>query len=197
MAGRVGAHMTISLDGFGAGPDQTLETPLGVGGENLHRWMFLDGENNVAERDAICDYSAFIMGRNMFGPIRGEWTGDWRGWWDENPPYHAPVYVLTHYPREPLVMEGGTTFHFVTDGYDAAFAAARASVGDGPIAICGGVSTTRHYLNAGVIDDLHLQMAPIVLGSGERLWDGLTAELEPVAARATRFATHLHYTVKR
>ncbi|WP_428149194.1 dihydrofolate reductase family protein [Brevundimonas sp.] len=197
MAGRVGAHMTISLDGFGAGPDQTLETPLGVGGQNLHRWMFLDGENNAGEMKAICDYSAFIMGRNMFGPIRGEWTGDWRGWWDENPPYHAPVYVLTHYPREPLVMEGGTTFHFITDGPDAALAAARSTVGDGSIAIAGGVSTTRHYLNAGVIDDLHLQMAPIVLGAGERLWDGLTAELEPVSARATRFATHLHYRVKR
>ena len=197
MAGLVGAHMTISLDGFGAGPDQTLETPLGRGGENLHRWMFQDGENNVAERDAICAYSAFIMGRNMFGPIRGEWTGDWRGWWDENPPYNAPVYVLTHYAREPLVMEGGTTFHFITEGPDAALAAARAVVGDGPIAICGGVSTLRHYLNAGVIDDLHLQMAPIILGAGERLWDGLTAELEPVSSRATRFATHLHYRVMR
>ncbi|WGM31100.1 dihydrofolate reductase family protein [Brevundimonas sp. NIBR11] len=197
MAGRIGAHMTISLDGFGAGPDQTLETPLGVGGEYLHRWMFMDGENNTAEMQAICDYSAFIMGRNMFGPIRGEWTGDWRGWWEENPPYHAPVYVLTHYAREPLVMEGGTTFRFVTGGYDAALQAAQAAVGDGDIAVCGGVSTTRHYLNAGVIDDLHLQMAPIILRAGERLWDGLTAELEPVSARATRFATHLRYRVKR
>ena len=197
MAGRVGAHMTISLDGFGAGPDQTLETPLGVGGETLHRWMFMDGENNAAEMQAICDYSAFIMGRNMFGPIRGEWTGDWRGWWNENPPYHAPVYVLTHHAREPLVMEGGTTFHFVTEGYDAALQAARAAVGDGDIAVCGGVSTTRHYLNAGVIDDLYLQIAPIVLRSGERLWDGLRAELEPVSSRATRFATHMHYRVKR
>lgn len=197
MAGRIGAHMTISLDGFGAGPDQTLETPLGVGGENLHRWMFLDGANNAEEMQAICAYSAFIMGRNMFGPIRGEWSDDWRGWWDENPPYHAPVYVLTHYPKEPLVMEGGTTFHFVTEGYDAALKAARAAVGDGDIAVCGGVSTTRHYLNAGVIDDLHLQMAPIILGWGERLWDGLTAELEPVSARATRYATHLHYKVRK
>ena len=197
VAGRVGAHMTISLDGFGAGPDQTLETPLGRGGENLHRWMFQDGENNAGEIKAICDYSAFIMGRNMFGPIRGDWHDDWQGWWGAEPPYHGPVYVLTHFPREPLVMEGGTTFHFVTDGPDAAFAAARAAVGDGAIAIAGGVSTTRHYLNAGVIDDLHLQMAPIVLGAGERLWDGLTAELEPVSARATRLATHLHYRVRR
>ena len=197
MAGRVGAHMTISLDGFGAGPDQTLETPLGVGGEDLHRWMFQDGENNAEEMKAICAYSAFIMGRNMFGPIRGEWTGDWRGWWGDDPPYHAPVYVLTHHPRASLVMEGGTTFHFITEGYDAALTAARAAVGDGDIAVCGGVSTTRHYLNAGVIDDLHVQMAPIILGSGERLWDGLTATLEPVSSRATRLATHLHYKVRK
>ncbi len=197
MAGRVGAHMTISLDGFGAGPNQTLENPLGEGARTLHRWMFEDGENNVAEREAICAYSAFIMGRNMFGPIRGDWHDDWDGWWGDNPPYHGPVFVLTHYPREPLVMEGGTTFHFVTEGPQAALAAARAAVGDTDIAVCGGVSTTRHYLNAGVIDDLHLQMAPVILGAGERLWDGLTAELEPVSARQTRLATHLHFRVKR
>lgn len=197
MAGRVGAHMTISLDGFGAGPNQTLESPLGVGGEDLHRWMFEDADNNADEMKAICDYSAFIMGRNMFGPIRGDWHDDWQGWWGEEPPYHGPVYVLTHHPREPLAMEGGTTFHFITDGPDAALAAARAAAGDGAIAIAGGVGTTRRYLNAGVIDDLHLQMAPIVLGAGERLWDGLTAELEPVSSRATRFATHLHYRIKR
>lgn len=197
MAGRIGAHMTLSLDGFCAGPNQSLETPLGEGGEALHRWMFEDGENNAEEMRIITAYSAFIMGRNMFGPIRGEWTGDWRGWWGDNPPYHAPVFVLTHHARAPLEMEGGTTFHFITGGYDAALKAARAAVGEGDIAIAGGASTTRHYLNAGVIDDLHLQIAPIVLGSGERLWDGLTAELEPVAARATRFATHMHYRLRR
>jgi dihydrofolate reductase len=197
MAGRIGAHMTISLDGFGAGPNQTLENPLGEGARPLHRWMFEDGDNNIDERQAILAYSAFIMGRNMFGPVRGEWHGDWQGWWGETPPYGAPVFVLTHYPREPLVMAGGTTFHFVTEGYDAALDAARSAAGGGDIAICGGVSTTRHYLNAGVIHDLHLQMAPIVLGAGERLWEGLTAELEPVSARQTRYATHLHFKPRR
>lgn len=189
------AHMTISLDGFGAGPDQTEATPLGLGGENLHRWMFQDGENNQAEMKAITGAGAYIMGRNMFGPVRGEWSGDWQGWWGEDPPYHAPVYVLTHYPREPLVMEGGTTFHFVTEGPDEALKLARAAAGDGDISIAGGVSTLRHYLNAGVVERLHLQMAPIILGSGERLWDGLKARLEPTGARQTRLATHLDFRV--
>lgn len=197
MAGRVGAHMTISLDGFGAGPNQSLENPLGEDAERLHRWMFEDAENNLDERRMITAYSAFIMGRNMFGPIRGDWHGDWKGWWGDNPPYHGPIYVLTHYPRESLVMEGGTIFHFITDGPEAALAAARAAVGDGDISIAGGVGTTRHYLNTGAIDDLYLQMAPIILGSGERLWDGLTAGLEPVSARRTRLATHLHFRVRR
>lgn len=187
--------MTISLDGFGAGPDQTEATPLGLGGENLHRWMFQDGENNQAEMKAITGAGAYIMGRNMFGPVRGEWSGDWQGWWGEDPPYHAPVYVLTHYPREPLVMEGGTTFHFVTEGPDEALKLARAAAGDGDISIAGGVSTLRHYLNAGVVERLHLQMAPIILGSGERLWDGLKARLEPTGARQTRLATHLDFRV--
>lgn len=197
MAGRVGAHMTLSLDGFGAGPDQTEATPLGVGGESLHRWMFEDGDSSPDEIALITHYSAYVMGRNMFGPIRGEWHGDWNGWWGPNPPYHAPVFVLTHYARQPLVMEGGTTFHFVTEGPDEAFRRAREAAGDGDVAICGGVSTTRHFLNAGRIDDLHLQISPIILGGGERLWDGLTAELEPVSARHTRFATHMHYRPKR
>lgn len=187
--------MTISLDGFGAGPDQTEQNPLGVGGEDLHKWMFQDGENNQAEIKAITGAGAYIMGRNMFGPIRGEWSGDWRGWWGETPPYHAPVYVLTHYPREPLVMQGGTTFHFVTEGPDKALELARAVAGDGDISIAGGVSTLRGYLNSGVVERLHLQMAPIVLGSGERLWDGLTARLEPTGARQTRLATHLDFKV--
>ncbi len=197
MTSRIGAHMTISLEGFGAGPNQTLENPLGEGARSLHRWMFEDSDNNIQEREAVLAYSAFIMGRNMFGPIRGDWHSDWTGWWGETPPYGAPVFVLTHYPREPLVMAGGTTFHFVTEGYDAALDAARSAAGDGDTAICGGVSTTRHYLNTGVIDDLHLQMAPVVLGRGERLWDGLTAELEPVSARQTRYATHLHFKPRR
>lgn len=189
--------MTVSLDGFGAGPDQTLGTPLGRGGERLHRWMFEDGASSPDEIARITNYAAFIMGRNMFGPIRGDWGHEWTGWWGEDPPYHAPVFVLTHHPREPLEMQGGTIFHFVTAGPAEAFRLAREAAGDGDIAVCGGVSTTRHYLNAGLIDELHLQIAPIVLGAGERLWDGLTAELEPLSARQTRFATHQSYRVVR
>lgn len=194
----VGAHMSLSLEGFGAGDDQTLAKPLGdAQAENLHRWMFEDGDNSSAERAAVVAYGAFIMGRNMFGPIRGAWTGDWRGWWGEHPPYHAPVFVLTHHPREPLVMDGGTTFHFVTDGYDSALAQAKSAAGDRNVAIAGGVSTLRHYLNAGAVDEVHLSIAPILLERGERLWDGLTAKLEPVSARHTRFATHIDYRVAK
>ncbi|MDZ4759716.1 MAG: dihydrofolate reductase family protein [Alphaproteobacteria bacterium] len=192
--GRIGAHMTLSLDGFGAGPNQRLDKPLGEGGgEHLHRWMFEDADDNRAEMDAVVAYSAFVMGRNMFGPIRGDWDLEWKGWWGDNPPYHAPVYVLTHYPRDLLVMEGGTTFHFVTEGPDVALERARAAAGDGDVAITGGVSNLRHYLNARVVDDLHLQIAPIIIGAGERLWNGLDVQLEPVSARQTRFATHLHF----
>ncbi len=197
MAGHVGAHMMLSLDGFGTGVNQTREHPFGsIDPRTLGRWMFEDAENNRAEIDAIVNYGAFIMGRNMFAaPGADVWEGDWKGWWGANPPYHAPVFVLTHYARPPIEMEGGTTFHFVTEGPDVALARAREAAGDRNVSVAGGVSTTRHYLNSGAIEELHLIIAPVVVGAGERLWDGLTAKLEPVGARPTRFATHMDYRV--
>jgi dihydrofolate reductase len=199
MTGIVGAHMTLSLDGFGTGVDQRAEAPFGDGNAgDLHRWMFEDGANNQAEIAAIVAYDAFVMGRNMFGPVRGDWgPEDWQGWWGPNPPYRKPVFVLTHHPRADLVMAGGTTFHFVTDGAEAALARAKAAAGAGNVAIAGGVQTLRHYLNAGAVDRLSLQIAPILLHRGERLWDGLMVRLEPLGARHTRLATHLDFRVLR
>lgn len=195
--GNVAAHMMLSLDGFGSGLNQSRERPFGtVDPMQLGRWMFEDAETNRAEIDAICNYGAFIMGRNMFAaPGPGAWEAEWTGWWGPNPPYHAPVFVLTHYARPPIEMEGGTVFHFVTEGPEMALGRAREVAGDRNVAVAGGVSTTRHYLNAGAIDMLHLQIVPQIVGQGERLWDGLTATLEPVGARSTRFATHMDYRV--
>jgi dihydrofolate reductase len=190
--------MTISLDGFGTGPNQRLEKPFGDGeAENLHRWMFEDAANNQDERKAITAYGAFVMGRNMFSPGRGAWDLAWQGWWGPNPPYHAPVFVLTHYERPPLEMAGGTTFNFVTEGPAVALERAKAAAGEGNVAIAGGVGTLRRYLNAGAVDDLHLQLAPALLHKGERLWDGLDVRLEPVGARHTRLATHLDFRVHK
>lgn len=189
-------HPTVSLDGFIAGPRQTMETPLGEGAERLHRWMFEDAESNQDEIAELVSSSAFIMGRNMFGPIRGEWSGDWRGWWGDEPPYHAPVFVLTHYPRDPLVMEGGTTFTFVTDGIESALDQAKAAAGDGQIAVAGGASTINQYLRAGLVDEIWLAVAPVLLGSGERLFEDVgDLALEQISARQTRYATHLKYRV--
>lgn len=194
----VDAHMSLSLDGFGTGEGQSFEKPFGdIEGEPLHRWMFEDAANNQSEIAAITDYGAFIMGRNMFGVGKGPIEPGWQGWWGPNPPYHAPVYVLTHYPRETLVMEGGTSFHFVTEGAEIALELARQAAGDRNVAVAGGVSTLRTYLNSGLLDRLYLTIAPIVLHRGERLWNGLTAQLEPVAARHTRLTTHLEYRVVR
>jgi dihydrofolate reductase len=198
MAQRVGGHMTISFDGFGTGLNQRLEKPFGDGeAENLHRWMFEDAANNQDERKAVTAYGAYVMGRNMFSPGRGAWDLAWQGWWGPNPPYHAPVFVLTHHERPPLEMAGGTTFNFVTEGPTVALERAKAAAGEGNVAIAGGVGTLRHYLNAGAVDDLHLQLAPVLLHQGERLWDGLDARLEPVGARHTRFATHLDFRVHK
>lgn len=195
----VSAHMTLSLDGFGTGLNQTRERPFGTAdSEQLHRWMFEDGDNNRAEMDAICDYGAFVMGRNMFAaPGPDAWEDEWQGWWGPNPPYHAPVFVLTHHAKPSIAMDGGTVFHFVTEGYDVAMAKAKAAAGTRDVVIAGGVSTLRHYLNAGAVDTLHLQIAPILLGQGERLWDGLTATLESTGGRHTRFATHMDFLVKK
>jgi dihydrofolate reductase len=193
--------MSISVDGYGSGPGptQTEERPFGdMPGEVLHRWMVEAPEESPDEIAAILGAGAYVMGRRMFGPVRGEWAGDWRGWWGPNPPYHAPVYVLTHHAREPIEMEGGTTFHFVTDGIHSALEQARAAAGDLPVHIAGGPGTANQFLAAGLVDDLRLQIVPVVLGKGERLFDGVPyLELEPVSVRPTGLATHVHYRVVR
>ena len=199
---RVTIDITISLDGFIAGPNQSVENPIGENGDRLHRWMFEAAAKNASELEAITSSGAYIMGRNMFGPIRDEWAlGDdgkieWNGWWGPDPPYHAPVFVLTNHPRAPLVMRGGTTFTFVTEGITQALAQAIASSPDGTVSIAGGASTARQYLQAGLVDALRLHLAPVLLGTGERLFDGLNAlNLEPLEARATVLVTHLAYRV--
>jgi dihydrofolate reductase len=193
--GIVFSDIAVSADGFGAGPNQSEEKPLGEIDENwLHRWMFDAYEENKAEVDAIVDSGATIMGRNMFGPVRGEWDRDWRGWWGADPPYHGPVFVLTHYPHDPIEMEGGTTFHFVTDGIHSAFAAARDAAGGRDISVAGGASTINQYLAAGLLDELRLHITPSILGSGERIFDGVPPQqLERVSVRATSLVTHITY----
>jgi dihydrofolate reductase len=196
---KVTCDMSMSVDGFVAGPNQSLEEPLGerVGGR-LHRWMFEEPEANAAAIEAITAAGAYIMGRNMFGPGRGTWDQEWRGWWGEEPPYHAPVFVLTHHPREPLAMQGGTTFTFVTDGIDSALAQAREAAGDADTAIAGGAETVNEYLAAGLIDELRLHVVPVVLGAGERLFDSVgELALEPLDVGGTGLVTHLRYRVLR
>jgi dihydrofolate reductase len=193
------AHVSISLDGFMAGPDQDRDHPLGQGGLQLHQWHLGDDMHEAdaaVSAELLRPRGAFVMGRNMFGPIRGDWDEDWRGWWGEEPPYHAPVFVLTHYPHEPIEMAGGTTFHFVTDGFDSAYAQARAVAGDRDVSVAGGASTVRQALAAGVIDVLTLDIAPVVLGSGESPFQGLTdLRLEPTEVIPSPLATHVRYRV--
>src|SRR5437764_4031529 len=190
-------HMSISLDGFVAGPDQSRDNPLGTGGLKLHHWHLYEPihEADARARDLLMrPRGAYVMGRNMFGPIRGPWDGDWRGWWGEEPPYHAPVFVLTHHAHEPIRMQGGTTFHFVTDGFDAAYAQARETAGEGGVDIAGGASTVRQALIAGVVDELTLDIAPVLLGSGERIFDGVESfGFEPVEVLHSPLATHIRY----
>jgi dihydrofolate reductase len=182
----------VSLDGFIAGPGQDLEHPLGIGGEALHRWHFEQPEENAAELDAICSAGAYVMGRNMFGPDRGDWDLGWHGWWGEDPPYHGPVFVLGHRPRDPVEMQGGTTFHFVTGGIEEALALAREAAGDRHVSICGGASTINQFLAAGYIDELRLHVAPVVLGAGEPLFRGLAGlSFEVASSRSTSLVTHL------
>jgi len=203
------AGFSVSLDGFGAGPEQSLENPLGKRGPELHRWwvgtrtfrtMFgqAGGSQGVDDdygRRSMEGFGAFILGRNMFGPVRGEWPDEsWRGWWGDNPPYHAPTFILTHHPRAPIAMQGGTTFHFVTDGIDAALERARAAAGDLDVKIGGGVSTVRQYLQGGLLDELHLAVSPVMLGRGEALFEGL--DLPALGYRVTEtapseLATHI------
>lgn len=195
---------TISLDGFGAGPHQDLENPLGVRGPELMEWFFHtrvwrrmhgpaeagdEGEtgvdNTVAEQ-GFEGVGAWILGRNMFGPIRGPWPDEgWKGWWGEEPPYHTPVFVLTHYPRPPLKMAGGTEFHFVTDGIGTAWAEAKAAAGGRDVRLGGGVSTVRQYLRAGLVDEMHVAVRPVLLGHGESLWEGL--DLRALGYECTRY----------
>jgi len=197
MPQQVNAHMMLSLDGFGTGLNQSRQRPFGsVDPQQLARWMFQDADNNRAEIEAIVDHGAFVMGRNMFAaPGPDAWEPEWRGWWGANPPYHAPVFVLTHHQRPSIEMEGGTTFHFITDGLEVALAKARKAAGARDVAIAGGVGTLRNYLNMGAVDTLHLKIVPLLIGEGERLWDGLTTTLEPTGARHTQFVTHLDYRV--
>ena len=193
---KVTCDIGVSVDGFAAGPNQSLDAPIGEGGSRLHRWMFEEPERHAEVIDSITSAGAYVMGRNMFGPGRGDWDEQWRGWWGEEPPYHAPVFVLTHHPREPLVMEGGTTFTFVTDGIDAALAQARTAAGDRDVSIAGGAATVNQYLAAGVIEELRLHVAPIVLGAGERLFEGVgELALEPIAVSGSALVTHVSYRV--
>ena len=178
----------VSIDGYGAGPNQDLQNPLGVRGPELMEWFFHtrawrkmhgqdEGETGVDDAMAAQGFAgigAWILGRNMFGPVRGPWADDsWKGWWGDEPPYHTPVFVLTHHPRAPLKMAGGTEFHFVTGGIHAALQQARDSAGDRDVRLGGGVATVRQYLRAGLIDELHLAVRPVLLGSGEPLWTGI------------------------
>jgi dihydrofolate reductase len=190
--GRVKAQISVSLDGFMAGPNQSQDAPLGQGGMALHEWAFKldafneahgrevegsgDNPSNAVIEEAQEDVGAVVMGRNMFGPVRGDWGDEsWRGWWGENPPFHCPVFVLTHHPRESLAMEGGTVFHFVTDGVDSAFTQAREAAGGKDVSVGGGASTLQQAILSGHLEELLVNEAPIVLGSGERLFEGLPA----------------------
>jgi dihydrofolate reductase len=203
---------SISLDGYGAGPDQSREVPLGVGGEELHDWLVgtrtfkryqrAEGGSTGVDEDFAAqgfgDMGAWIMGRNMFGPVRGPWPDDsWRGWWGKNPPYHAPTFVLTHHPRPPVQMEGGTVFHFVTDGIHAALERARDAAGDKDIRLLGGASVIRQYLEARALDEMHLAVSPILLGSGEPLLAGLDLPaLGYRCAKSVAGEKAMHYVVE-
>ncbi|BCJ28952.1 dihydrofolate reductase family protein [Actinocatenispora sera] len=210
--GIVRSNLSVSVDGYVAGPDQSLDEPLGVGGERLHEWMFAtqrwhsmqgdDGGEPGPDSEMVArmhrGVGAFVMGRNMFSAGRGDWDPDWRGWWGADPPYHAPVFVATHHPREPLPMAGGTTFHFVTDGVEAAVAAARRAAGDSDVLVAGGASTVNQALAAGLLDELFLHVSPVVLGSGERLFAGVgDPRLTPVEVVGSPTVTHVRYRVRR
>jgi len=203
------ASFSISIDGYGAGPNQSLENPLGVGGMELHQWLF---PTNTFQREhgtgkgttgidddwaarSFKNIGAWILGRNMFGPIRGPWPDEkWKGWWGDNPPYHMPVFVLTHFAREPIVMKGDTTFYFVTGGIHEALERARDSAGGRDIRLGGGVATIQQYLRAGLVDEIHFAIAPVLLGSGESIFSGLNLPslgFDVVDRVATPMATHI------
>src|SRR5262245_51624235 len=195
----VTSHMSISLDGFVAGPHQSADNPLGLYGRKLHDWHLNDPKHPVDEaftQRLLGTRGAYIMGRNMFGPVRGEWgDSDWRGWWGAEPPYHAPVFVLTHHPHDPIEMEGGTTFYFV-DSFEVAFAEAANAAGDGLIDVAGGASAVRQALQAGCLDELVLDLVPVVLGAGERIFDDVGEfHAEAVEAATSPVATHIVYRI--
>lgn len=209
------ATMAISLDGFGAGPDQSVDHALGVGGERLHEWMIPlavfremhgddrgEGEANASTaviRGWWENIGAVVMGRNMFGGGPGPWQGDWRGWWGENPPYHVPVFVITHHPREPIEMQGGTTFHFSTEGIEATLKLATEAADGKDVWLTGGASVIRQYLRARLLDEIEISLTPVLLGEGERLFadlDGVGIELEQIRAIEAPGVTHIKYRVK-
>jgi dihydrofolate reductase len=208
---RVTAHLSISLDGFAAGPNQSLENPIGEGGMQLHEWVFgtaswraqhgLEGgaddvDSKVVER-LTEGVGAYVMGRRMFGGGDGPWDDGWRGWWGEDPPFHVPVFVLSHHPRAPLTMQGGTTFTFV-DGVDRAHALAREAAADADVAVAGGASTVNQFLAAGLLDELQLHIVPVLLGAGERLFEGLAGtRLELAGVVASPAVTHVTYRPRR
>jgi dihydrofolate reductase len=210
---KVTSHISISVDGFVAGPNQSHENPLGEGGERLHEWVVATegwrarhgkeggerGADSEVAEEVARNVGAQIMGRNMFGPPGGgPWDESWRGWWGEDPPFHAPVYVLTHHPREPLEMQGGTTYHFVTDGIESALEQARAAAGDKDVLIAGGAQAIQQYLGAGLLEELYLHIVPMVLGGGERLLQNVgDPKLEPIEVVASPAVTHVKYRVAR
>ena len=208
----VTSHISISLDGFVAGPNQSLENPIGEGGLRLHDWVFTtaawlrqqgleggtDNEDSMVVDEVVANVETYIMGRKMFGGGAGPWDQTWKGWWGDDPPYHAPVFVLTHHPREPLEMQGGTTFIFVTDGIESAMDQARAAAGDGVVSIAGGASTIQQFLAAGMLDELYVHIVPIILGRGERLFENVgDPVLEPVKVIASPTVTHIKYRIVR
>jgi dihydrofolate reductase len=209
---KVTCQISISLDGFVAGPNQSPDDPIGEGGMRLHDWVFetqswrarhgLEGGEQSADAEVIDEVSegvgAYIMGRKMFGGGDGPWDDEWRGWWGEEPPFRVPVFVVTHHPRDPLEMRGGTSFTFVTDGIASALAQAREAAGADDVAIAGGASTVQQHLAAGLLDELYLHIVPIVLGAGERLLaDVGDPTLEPVQVIASPNVTHVRYRIRR
>lgn len=207
------ATMGVSLDGYGAGPDQSLEEPLGVGGERLHEWLIgLDAFHEMAADDTPGETNpssdvvrgwwdnigAVVMGRKMFGGGPGPWHDDWRGWWGEDPPYHVPVFVITHHAREPVEMQGGTTFNFVTDGIEAGLTLATEAAEGKDVWLTGGASVIRQYLAAGLLDEIELAIAPVLLGDGERLFEGVADPgFEQVRVVEAPGVTHIKYRVSR
>ncbi|HKA12125.1 MAG TPA: dihydrofolate reductase family protein [Candidatus Dormibacteraeota bacterium] len=208
---QVTSHIAISLDGFVAGPNQSLENPIGEGGMRLHQWMFVteswlaqEGrEGGVRNADSevldevVKNVGAYIMGRKMFGGGAGPWDTSWVGWWGDDPPYHVPVFVLTHHPRAPLSMRGGTTFNFVTEGFESALRLARTAAGAKDVVVAGGASTIRQYLKAGLLDELYLHIVPVILGAGERLLQDVgDPTLEPVKVVDSPAVTHVKYRIR-